>query len=522
MRKIIYLLFGILSVGACTNTLVEGEDDDILIINVSPDDKKDVTADVDIDINPVDMGEDLALDLGTPLQDIAIELAKLPNVDNVEELRPSQGKRRFYIDFRLPLDHFASSSPAFTQRGILYFRDYSAPTVLMTTGYGLPDVRSLENLPVGVTQILDANQLVLGHRFFTGALPAFENQNWSFVNIQQSAEDTHDILQSMRSVLQESWIGTGWSKGGMTILFQEYFHPDDLDLAVPMVAPISFGLSDERYPPFLATIGTQECRDKLDESMLGALDRRLELADVFNPANDNERQQYAFQIKYSVISFQWSYWQYYGLSSCQFIPPGNASARDLVSFFVYNQLPKVGPSNPEPRPINAEEAPLIAYTYQGLGQLGFQDVYAAGHLQRMVELGYVSANEKLQIENQSYEFGDFPWSTNPTFDPQPMIDVDAWLRADARDIVAIYGEYDPWTGGKITLNPANDSQVYIAPGGSHGTFLSDLEGPDYNAVRERVLSFDNRDRVRSATPLAIPKATQIQRETLRKLLRQEL
>lgn len=534
MKPLLVSLFGLLALAGCSNhpgtLVIEREQTPIILLDVV---NFDVT-ETDMGSNPsTDLGssepdldeEDQAPDLGPPrpLEDIAIELANLPNVVNVEELGLSRdGERRFYVDFLQPLDHFSEGGPTFVHRGIFYFRDYDAPTVLMTTGYGVPELEYVENLPVGSTDILQANQLSLGHRFFTGAIPEFENQDWTHVNIRQAAEDNHKIITSMRSILRQNWIGTGWSKGGMTIIFQEFFHPEDLDLAIPKVAPISFSLSDQRYPPFLANIGTEDCRNRLDSAMFGALNRTTELAGIFGPQNDAELAQYSAQIKYAVIAYPWSFWQYYGINFCGNIPLSNASAQALVTFFVYNELPKLDVPNNEPRPIRDEEANIIAYIYQGLQHLGFQDANGAGQLQRFVDLGYLTAGEKAAIENPDYSLGDYPWDVTPTYDPQPMIEVDTWLKSEARDMIAIYGEYDPWTAGKITLNPANNSQLYIAPGGSHGTFLTDLTAADFNLVRDRILSFDNRQRARSFNNRPVqPKATPAQREILRKLLRQD-
>ncbi len=524
MKSFTFLMFTILTLGACSNTLTE-ENEDSIVINFQPN-KADVEPQMDVGFVPSDMADVPTPDMGAddaqnpvpePVQDIAIALAKLPNVDNVEELPPKEGQRRFYIDFRLPVDHFSQTSPAFTQRAFFSFRDYEAPTVLLTTGYGLFPIESLDALPMEVTEILGANQLTLGHRFFTGALPAFQNQDWRHLNIKQSAEDTHEIIQSMRSILPKNWAGTGWSKGGMTIIFQEYFYPDDLELALPMVAPISFGLKDDRYPAFLASIGTEECRNKLDESMLSALDRKNELAELLSPQNDFERAQYETHLKSAILSFNWAFWQYLGLSECDKIPPANASGEDLVRFFLYRQLPAIVEPNFEPRAITDEEAPIVGYIYQGSNQLGFQDVFPAGHLERLLNLGYIDDLEKAQIENQTRAMGDYPWSTIPEFDPQPMIDIDNWLKTEAFDIIAIYGAFDPWTAGKITVNEANESRVYIAPGASHTTFLSDLEQEEYKAVRDRILSIDNRGFFRSF-PEEIPKATKTQRELLGKLV----
>lgn len=484
----------------------------------------DMFSEVGPDLAPdIDMGMDIVEDIkpDLPAVDIAIALNALSNVENVEELAPHGGKRRFYVDFRLKLDHFSQNSPVFTQRIILHYQADDAPTVLLTSGYGLFDINRIEQLPLAITNMLQANQVTMGHRFFKGAIPEAHNQNWDFVTIEQSANDTHEILKALQTILKEKWVGTGWSKGGMTILFQEFYFPNDLDLAVPMVAPISFALGDQRYPPFLAQIGTEACRNTLADSMAGAFTRIGELADTFNPPSNRDKEYYKSSIRYSIAAYPWTYWQYFGLRGCNFIPPADAPATDLVNFYLYDSFPGAHPTSTiKPRPIKPEEEAIGAYTYQGLLELGFQDVYAAGSLQYFLVQGYISAQEKNAMENRSYGQGDFPWGRAPAYNPQLMIDVDTFLKTSAEDIIAIYGQHDPWTAGKITLRPSATNQVLIAPGASHAAFIDDLTTNDYNAVRARVLQYDTPNRINAISILPVQQPpTEARRALLIQMLR---
>ena len=281
----------------------------------------------------------------------------------------------------------------------------------------------------------------------------------------------------------------------MTAIFHEYFHPEDLDLVIPMVAPISFSVADPRYPEFLTQIGTRECREKLDEGLIGAFDRVPDMASYFSPDDPFLQAQYEDHIRYSLATFTWAYWQYLGHDYCSRVPDSaQAGASTLVDFYIYF----AGAFGP--RPIHSDEAARIAYVYQSFTELGSQDYFPTGFLDRLVSLEHISPVEKqgLIAATRSIEGVDVPWTTLPAFDTAPMRGVDAWLRSEAADVLAVYGEYDPWTGGMVTLNADRRSKVYVAPQRPHSTLLRDLRRADLTEVADRIWAQQTQGPVRRA------------------------
>jgi PS-10 peptidase S37 len=405
-------------------------------------------------------------------RDIAERLADLDNVTAVQEFSPSSEGRRFLVDFTLPLDHDNPQGPTFIQSAFIYHRSDTAPTVLETSGYGLGEIDDYWSSEP--TELLGANQVMLGHRFFEGGSPDEVLWDWNLLTIEQSAKDTHEIVGSLKDVYPQNWVGTGWSKGGMTILFQEYFYPDDLDLALPMVAPISLALNDQRYPPHLAAIGTPACRELIDVFILECLTRLDELVEALGPMSAYEKDYYRDYLKNAAVSYQWPFWQYVGIDYCDSLPGEGASAEDLLDAVTFATF--------FPAPPGLAELQEYAYYYQSLSQLGAPDFYPPGYLQNMVDLGFLT-----QQEVSAYQSVEWPYSDPPQYDPAPMATLDAWLRTSAEDIVAVYGEYDPWSGGRVTLNPALRTEVLTAPGTSHATFLRDLPDVDYARVVSRIM-----------------------------------
>lgn len=418
-------------------------------------------------------------------RDIAERLADLDNVTEVQEFSPSSEGRRFLVKFKLPLDHGSPQGASFVQSAFLFHRSDTAPTVLLTSGYGLGELD--DYWTVEPAELLGANQIMLGHRFFEGASPLELMWDWDLLTIEQSAKDTHEIVGAFKDVYSQKWVGTGWSKGGMTILFQEFFFPDDLDLALPLVAPVSLAINDQRYPPYLAEIGTPECRERIDVFTLECLTRLEELVDALGPLSAYEKNYYRDYIKSSAVSYHWPFWQYVGVDFCDSLPGEGASAEDLLNAVTFQTFFPAAPS--------LEDLQMYSYYYQALSQLGSPDYFPPGHLQHMVDLGFLTEQEV-----STYQSVEWPYPEPPEYDPAPMANLDAWLRTSAQDIVAVYGEFDPWSGGRVTLNPSLRTEVLTAPGTSHATYLRDLPDADYARVVTRVMEMA--PGTRKALPIA--------------------
>ncbi len=477
---------------------------EIIIIFDDMSDEPDMS-DMPEDLGPPDM----------PSIDILTQLRLVDQITSVSELNRLNGQRVFAIDIEQALDHFEEGSPTFTQRVYLLYSDRRAPMVMLASGYAVGTPEQYAEFTPGVTQLLGANQLLLGHRFFNGAVPPPELQDWSKLNIKQGAADNHRVVEALKPIFGASWIGTGWSKGGMTALFHERFYPEDLDLVLPMVAPITQGIDDARYEAHLAQIGPTACRDSLEQSIVEVLGRMEELLDYYGvPASD--RPQSRQYIKHTFAMFPWAFWQSYGQRACPYIPDGaTASMQEITNFY----FPSQGGMQPM-RPITYEEGRALAYTYQAASQLGTPARVHDGQMQRLEMAGVYSRAEYDQAARtyDTYRHQQSPWGFRPAHDPQPMQDIDSWLRADGEDILAIYGEYDPWTGGIITLDEANDSKVYVAPGTSHGARLQDLESNEYQEVVDRIMEHQPTTVRRGL----VREAPSVDREALLELMRQNL
>jgi hypothetical protein len=192
-----------------------------------------------------------APDALAPATDLLVKLRALPNVHDADE-KPTQTAGYHYIvlHFTQPVDHADPASPTFLQEVSLLHKDEAAPLIVHTSGYWDYYLDS----PVELTQLLDANQISIEHRYFASSRPA--NPDWSKLTIQQMADDEHAIVSALRTIYTGKALSTGGSKGGMTAIFYRRFFPDDVDGSVPYVAPISYAAPDTRYPPFIDTVGT--------------------------------------------------------------------------------------------------------------------------------------------------------------------------------------------------------------------------------------------------------------------------
>jgi hypothetical protein len=441
-------------------------------------------------------------------------LGGLEGVAHVERLGETDTHQIYALELTQPVDHDDPTSPTFTQRMYLYHRSAEAPMVLLTTGYGLGNEEAYRGFEPEAARLLDANRLVLGHRFFPGAEPDRDDTDWSALTIAQAAADNHRVVETLRPLYPAAWVGTGWSKGGMTVIFHERFYPDDLDLAMPMVAPISRQLADPRYPRFLAQIGTPECRARVMDTIDASLGRLDELArEAAGPDADAEdRRLTRLWVKDTLVWSPWVYWQHRGPAECGSIPDGRtADAEALLEFFF------IPTSRAALAPYLPFGGPAPVYPFQAITQLGAPDYMPTGHLERLEGLGHLTADEvrSMRQEIRAAGSGNAHWNVLAPHDPAPMRDIDRWLREDAEGMIAIYGADDPWTAGRVHLNEARDSRVYVAPARTHATFARDLEPADYAEVRDRILELAPT----AAPPDAYAPSAEA-RESLRRMLRE--
>ncbi|GGT28375.1 S28 family serine protease [Streptomyces purpureus] len=402
--------------------------------------------------------------------DIKDRILAIPGMTLVEE-KPYPGYRFFVLTYTQPVDHRRPSAGTFQQRITLLHKDVTRPTVFFTSGYHV-NTNPRRSEP---TAIVDGNQVSMEYRFFTPSRP--QPADWSKLNIWQAATDQHRIFTALKKIYTKKWISTGGSKGGMTATYYERFYPRDMDGVVAYVAPNDVvNKEDAAYDRFFEKVGTQECRDRLNAVQREALVRREPLqAKYAQYAADNG---YTFTTVGSldkayeavVLDYVWAFWQYSLLADCEAVPAAATATDqeiwdsvDAISGFSFYTDQGLDPYTP--------------YYYQAGTELGSPSIKLP-HLAGLSRYGYQPPRNFV------------PASIPMKAKPQAMRDVDSWVRHNARRMLFVYGENDPWGAEPFRLGKgARDSYVYAAPGANHGANVAGLVPAERAHATARILAW---------------------------------
>ena len=200
----------------------------------------------------------------TSLEDL---LFNLPDVKFKKIESPNSTELTYELNVKQPIDHSDIQKGFFYQKVYLSHKGFDKPTVIVTQGYQVAQNREQE-----LTELLNANQLNIEHRFFGESLP--DSLNYNYLNLKQATADIHHIRQLFDQIYSQKWISTGISKGGSTTIFYRYYYPDDVDVSVSYVAPLTNTFEDKRIYNFLDTIGSNECRQKIKQFLTRLLENR--------------------------------------------------------------------------------------------------------------------------------------------------------------------------------------------------------------------------------------------------------
>lgn len=252
----------------------------------------------------------------------------------------------------------------------------------------------------------------------------------------------------------------------MTSVFHRRFFPSDVDATVAYVAPISYADPDPRYIPFLDQIGEPACRN----AIRAVQKKALEQFDQLLPLAQSEMGAYTFartgglasSFEKSIVQLEWGYWQYRGADQCApfLTPPTDvAGLYNLIAGYAGVGIPDIA----------FDES--MAYYYQSETQLGKQ-AFATAHLGTL-------------LKHQSTLIDWSPAGTNPVHDPSAMRDIQSWVKTQASQVLFIYGESDPWTGGAYEIGALPEVVKLVAPKQPHGAMLKSLTVADRDiAVRK--------------------------------------
>lgn len=379
-------------------------------------------------------------------------LKNIDAVTNFEKIEKADTTRQYYLmKFTQQLDPKDASAGTFEQRVMLGHRGYDRPTVVVTEGYGADYAFNSPKYMEELTYIMDANILFVEYRYFSGSTP--EPCNWDYLTVENSMMDYHKIITAFKPYYKGKWASTGISKGGSTSIFFRAYFPEDLDVSVPYVGPLSGAVEDGRHESFLERVGSKADRDAIRNFQTELFERKERLMPLFDAYCLKEGL--VFRVPTSliydllVLEYQFSMWQW-GTSTST-IPALDSDDETILNYFVK----MCGPD------YFAAGSSIESFFVQAVKDFGYygyniepfrkyvNEDEIEGYLPRVL-LPEQFANVK--FDDSNYRFVTDYYTEN---DPKMLL---------------IYGEVDPWTATGITWLRDRNKQnvkVYIQPGGSH-------------------------------------------------------
>ena len=262
--------------------------------------------------------------------ELEMQLFELPDVIFKQIDTPEGYAAAYQLKIKQPIDHNDPSKGHFYQRVFLSHKSYTAPTAIITNGYGYQANHITE-----VAKLAAANQLQVEHRYFLESSP--DSLDYTYLDLDQATADLHNITTLFKNLYKGKWISSGISKGGTTTIFYRYFYPDDVDVSIPYVAPVNHSVEDPRIYDFLDKVGTAECRADIKAYQIKMLEEATEMKSYLKWYAKGKDLQFTYlnfdeAYEYAILEYPFSFWQWG--SNCTTIPEVTAPSDTLVQHFV--------------------------------------------------------------------------------------------------------------------------------------------------------------------------------------------
>lgn len=365
--------------------------------------------------------------------------------------------KAYRLVLKQPLNHDNPEAGTFNHYVYLSHSNYNSPTVLVTEGYNAKH-RTYE-----LSKILTANQVMVEYRFYGKSRP--KKIPWEYLKNDQAIADYHAIVSKLKQLYKGKWISTGISKGGETVLIYKSRFPNDVDVAVPYVAPLIDTQEDIRTTNLINSNGSSECRKSIVEFQRNVLKNRDEIL-VMLRAYAKKRQMKFTKVsieealEYSVLELPFSFWQWG--RQCSKIPNKDADTEELFSYLM--KVSGVGLYNDK----------------------GFHH-YLPSFYQHMVELGYYGfdlepVKDLLKVVKSPSNSRFAPEGVSLTYNPEYIKKVRTYIENKGDRILYINGGNDPWGACAASPKPHVDALKMTLKGGSHNTRIKHFSPDDKRKI----------------------------------------
>jgi hypothetical protein len=382
-------------------------------------------------------------------RDIDLEafLKSIPGAKFERIRTPAEWESAFKVYLPQPIDHSDFSKGYFYQKIFVTDKNAGNPTVMITEGYDQGF-----NYIFELTSLLNANQILVEHRFFGESTP--DSVDYKYLKAYQTAADLHHILLIFNKYFRGKWISTGVSKGGQNAIFYRYFFPDDVTATVTYVAPVNLSREDRRIYSFLEHAGQPECRRKIRNFQICLLENRGMILPFLEWYCLGANLKFTYltleeAFEYTVLEYSFSFWQWG--HRCEEIPADSEPVEKLIRHLL-------------------SVSKIDIFSDAGMKS------YRSHYFQAASELGYYSYN------TSGFEkyLKALPASPNPSaiFTPDKMrieydstlaLNVYKWTQTKGNGMIYVYGGNDTWTATGVPESKKVDSIWFILEGKDHAT-----------------------------------------------------
>ena len=396
----------------------------------------------------------LTLTAQTALQE---KLKAISHITEIKPLESTEFAEKYVTYFTQPLDHDHPELGNFRQRVIVSHIGFDRPTVIVTEGYGAAYAlypRYREEL----SKLFNTNMIFVEYRYFLESTP--EPKNWKYLTAESSADDLHAIRNAFKTIYPGKWIATGISKGGQTSMLYRTFYPEDVDITVPYVGPLCYGVEDGRHEPFLCQVGTEEERRKIEDFQLEVLKRKATLLPRFEKHCAEKKYEFFGSVEeiydYSVLEYSFAFWQWG-------TPVSTIPANDATDDEIYKHFMDI--SEPSYFAKGGGNESFFIQAARELGYYGYDVKPFKKYLSIKSSKGYL---KRLMLPADGKDI---------KFDKTLGKKITKFLKKNDPKMVFIYGEIDPWSAAAVTwldTSKKKNMHIFVEPRGSHKARINTL------------------------------------------------
>ena len=420
----------------------------------------------------------------TTSQDLQNQLKELFGAKNVTAVDSSSFTEFYQINVPQYIDHNNKTKGQFLQRVRIGIASKNAINVMLTEGYDIPRMHMNPNFKMEVTSLLNANQILVEHRYFGESIP--DSLSKKYLTYKQASADFHHINEKLKLLLKNKWISTGVSKSGDAALAYRFYYPNDVAATLVYGISLTTVAEEPRIEQFFDAKRSSESGKLINDAQLYLLKNKRTLLPLFKKIIEIEKQDLKpWDIEvlydYGVLDLENSFWQYY------------KSMDDLKK--EVNEVIDMETQRDEYKlfeiPSKFEDRLVFFAAYSAIGNI--VNKMKSHYYQAFSQGGYYGYNEKpflpyLKLDN--YPLSIFA-GEKTTFNPEFRQQQKKWTENMMQNVILINGTNDPWSVCKIVPSSEKDNLVISVANANHNLRLEDLTSEEMTKVKSKLSKWLN-------------------------------